>query len=160
LGEFCEMEGLAYDAAQDELLMPCKEPRAPDLEDHVVVFALPLQTLRPYRIPRVFVPLEELERFDLDPEFSPSAIEVHPETGGILLLAAREEAILELSPTGALVDGRELKKKEHPQPEGIAILPDGTLLIADEGQGKRGRITRYAPLTSAPTPGAAGEGGS
>ena len=39
-----------------------------------------------------------------------------------------------------------------PNGEGLAFLLDGTLVVADEGQGSRGRITRYPPAT-------AGEGG-
>jgi uncharacterized protein YacL len=36
-----------------------------------------------------------------------------------------------------------LHRKTHPQTEGITFLPDGTLVLADEGQGKKGRLTRY-----------------
>ena len=69
---------------------------------------------------------------------------MHPETGRLILISAQEEAILELSPQGALLAGRELHRKTHPQPEGITFLADGSLLLADEGQGKKGRVTRYS----------------
>jgi uncharacterized protein YjiK len=103
-----------------------------------------LDSLRVAPVPRVFLPFEALKELDLEDSFHPSGIEVHPETGGLILISAQEETILELSPQGALRDGRELHRKTHLQPEGITFLADGSLLLADEGQGKRGRVTRYA----------------
>ena len=143
LGRLCELEGLAFDAREDALLLACKKPLTRELKGHIVVFSVPLETMEPYLVPRVFLPLGELEAVGLDDEFHPSAIEVHPETGNLILVAAQEEALLELSPTGGAVAGRDLKHSVHAQPEGIAFLNDGTLILADEGQGRRGRLTRY-----------------
>ena len=93
----------------------------------------------------LLIPLQELEARGLDDKFHPSSIEVHPETGALILVAARQEAMVELSSEGEILATRELKRKDHPQPEGLAFLPDGSLILADEGQGKRGTITRYTP---------------
>jgi uncharacterized protein YjiK len=154
LGSRCEMEGLAFDPEEGVLLLPCKASRDRVLEGYIVVFVVPLESLEPAVLPRIFLPLEELETMDLKAEFHPSAIEVHPETGSIVLVAAQEEALLEFTPQGRLLAARELKKRDHPQPEGLAFLPDGTLVLADEGQGSLGRLTRY------PLQGADGRGGS
>ena len=144
LGRFCEIEGLAFDPGSQSLLLPCKETRARELKDHLVVFSVELDSLRIAPVPRVFLPFEALKELDLEDSFHPSGIEVHPETGRLILVSAQEETILELSPQGALRAGRELHRKTHPQPEGITFLADGSLLLADEGQGKRGRVTRYS----------------
>ncbi len=143
LGRFCELEGLAYDPKEEALLAPCKTPQRKELEDHVVVFSIPLSTMTPLAVPRVFLPLEALEDQELDPDFHPSGIEVHPATGNLFLVAAREETLMELTPGGRLLSARELRKKNHPQPEGITFGPGLSLLLADEGQGGRGRLTRY-----------------
>ena len=143
LGDRCEMEGLAFDEVEDALLLPCKTPRAKELEDHLVVFSVPLNTMRPDRIPRIFLPLQELDDRGLGKEFHPSAIEVHPQTRSIIIVAAREEALVELSPFGEILFTKKLKRKKHPQSEGVAFLSDDSLVLADEGQGKRGTITRY-----------------
>jgi len=143
LGDRCEMEGLAFDEVEDALLLPCKTPRAEELEDHLVVFSVPLNTMRPDPMPRIFLPLEELDARGLGKEFHPSAIEVHPQTRALILVAAKEEALVELSPYGEILATKKLKRKEHPQSEGVAFLLDGSLVLADEGQGKRGTITRY-----------------
>jgi uncharacterized protein YjiK len=145
LGRWCEMEGLAYDAHTEALLLPCKNPRTKELEDHLVIFSLPIETMIAERTPRVLVPLEELDDRGLGKDFHPSAIEVHPDTRSLIVLAAREEAMVELGPSGEVLATKEFKRKKHPQPEGIAFLPDGALVLADEGQGNRGRITRYYP---------------
>jgi uncharacterized protein YjiK len=146
LRDRCETEGLAYDPSDESLLVPCKTPRSRELEGHLTVFTFQLSGMELYPVPRVFIPLTDLDGLGLDPEFHVSGIEVHPETGALLLVAAREEALLELSPQGHPLAGRALKRKAHPQPEGISFLADGTLLLADEGQGGRGRLTRYPLL--------------
>jgi len=146
LGDRCEMEGLAFDPFEATLLMPCKTPRAGELRDHLVVLSVPLSSMRPDPIPRVFLPLAELDNRGLGDEFHPSAIEFHPASRSIVLVAAREEALVEVGPGGEILDTEELKRKAHPQPEGIAFLPDGSLVLADEGQGKRGTLTRYTRL--------------
>jgi hypothetical protein len=102
--------------------------------------------------PRIFLPLKELDSAGLGKNFHPSAIVVHPESGSLILAAAREEALAELSPEGKILATQDLKRKRHPQPEGLAFLPDGSLVIADEGQGGRGTVTRY------PRAGGSGDG--
>ena len=143
LGSRCEMEGLAFDEAENALLMPCKTPRARELRGHLVVFSVSVNTMRPDPMPRIFLPLEELAVWGLGDGFHPSAIEVHPTTRSLILVAAREEALVELSHHGEILAKKEFKRKDHPQPEGLAFLPDGSLVLADEGQGARGTITRY-----------------
>jgi uncharacterized protein YjiK len=144
LHRLCEFEGLAYDPPTRSLLLPCKNTRTRELKDHVVVFSVSADSLRPYPVPRVFIPFEELTGVDLKASFHPSGIEVHPETGRWILISAQEESILEISPEGMLLGGKALHRKTHPQPEGITFPGDGSLLLADEGQGRRGRLTRYA----------------
>lgn len=143
LSKRCEMEGLAFDAATRALLLPCKNPRQDELEDHLVVFSVPLDTMTPDEEPRVLLPLEILDDNGLGKNFHPSAIEVHPETRSILILAAREEAGAEVSPDGNLLGTFEMKRRDHPQPEGVAFIPDGSLVLADEGRDGRGTITIY-----------------
>jgi uncharacterized protein YjiK len=143
LGESCELEGMAFDPEANTLLLPCKEVRARDMRDHIVVFSVEVGTMTVARVPRIFLPLDELEAMGLKGSFSPSGIEVDPESGNLFLISARGEAILEFSSQGRLLGVRNLKKKNHAQPEGITFDPRGALLLADEGQGKRGRLTRY-----------------
>lgn len=145
VGRLCEVEGLAWDEARNCLLLPCKTARTTDFEDHLVVLGVDASTMEVYPVPRVFIPLENLEGVGLDDEFHPSAVEVHPTSGRLLLASARDEALLELSSGGSPLAGRKLPEDDHPQTEGLALLPAGRLVLADEGRGGPGRLTRYGP---------------
>jgi hypothetical protein len=55
-----------------------------------------------------------------------------------------------VSPDGELLATFEMKRRDHPQPEGIAFLSDGSLVFADEGQGQLGTLTVYRPKAGGP----------
>jgi hypothetical protein len=50
----------------------------------------------------------------------------------------------EVDTAGRVLGGGRLDPKRHRQPEGIAIAPDLTLLVSDEGAGKDATLTAYA----------------
>ena len=82
-------------------------------------------------------------------EFSPSGLAQAPDSERYLLVAARQNAIAEISLDGRLLGVTSLDKGRHQQTEGIAFLSDGTLILADEGTGQRGRLTFY-PIGAVP----------
>ena len=67
-----------------------------------------------------------------------------PEVGTLILVSARQEAILEITAAGQVVSAFRLGSRRHPQAEGISFLLDGTLLLADESQDGRAHITAYS----------------
>ena len=143
VGTQCEVEGLAYDPTLASLIIACKEPRVRALRDHVIVFKwsiarralLPRETLR--------LRSNTLARSAGLSNFHPSGIERDSATGHWLLVAARQRAIVEITPAGEVVSGAALVRQRHRQPEGIAIGSGRTLLVADEGGGRRGVLTLY-----------------
>lgn len=66
-------------------------------------------------------------------EFMPSAIGVHPVTNAYYILAHRGKKIAIYTPEKELRAVHLLKKEIYFQPEGIAFLPDGDMIIASEG---------------------------
>ena len=138
----CEVEGLAYDAASEALLMVCKTTRGRDLRDHLVIFAVPLDDLRAEEEPRYRIPYRSLSDVDARGTLHPSGLEVHPESGRIFVVAAREEGMVEISREGRFVGAAELPGRRHRQPEGITFL-DAELLLADEAAGDRATLTAY-----------------
>ena len=67
-----------------------------------------------------------------------------PRNGNLVLVAARQQAMLEATMAGEIVNVFMLPmERYHRQPEGIALFADGTLLLADEGGNKRGRLGVY-----------------
>lgn len=145
LGDSCEVEGLEYDPTHDELLFLCKVS-LPD-DGSVVVHRVPLDPSVERRAP-LRIPREGLLAFDLKTDFHGSGITIDRETGHLLIVAAREELLMEVDADGRIVTALALSRRRHPQPEGIAIGPDGTLYIADERNGRSPRLTLYARMSS------------
>jgi len=142
LGATCEIEGLDYDPRDDALLFACKvsAPERGVIVIHRVALDPERGTLDPLLVPR-----DLLEAFDVRRSFEPSALVVDP-SGTLILLSASREAIIEIDRSGRVLAGRRLSSERHRQPEGLALGPDGTLYIADEGDGRRARVTLYAPV--------------
>lgn len=140
IGQTCEAEGLEYHPGWDELLIPCKSTTL-DL-DAIVIHRVPLAPDSP-RNPPILVARAELAAHGIDRDFHPSALALDPGTGTLILVAAREEALLEISPEGRVISGLRLSRQRHPQPEGAAFGPDGTFYLADESNGRDARLTAY-----------------
>lgn len=67
-----------------------------------------------------------------------------PGRGELLVLSATDHALLRVDRTGGLLGYRALDEHDLPQPEGLALLPDGRLLVASEGD-DHGHV-RVVPL--------------
>jgi uncharacterized protein YjiK len=139
-----EIEGLEYDPPANALLLACKFPNGRALRGRIVVLRFSLRTRTLDAEPLFAIPVATLEAFGLDDRFSPSAIAIHPVTGTLLLIAARERAIVEIDRDGRMIAAASLRNRYHTQAEGIAIASDGTLIIADEGAGGSATLTFYA----------------
>lgn len=140
VGATCEVEGLDYDPVDDALLLACKVS-VPD-RGAIVVHRAPLDPTGP-RLTPLTIPRGQLVAHGLGPEFDPSGIAVDP-TGTLVLVSARQEAIVEVDRSGRVLAALRLSRSRHPQPEGIAFGADGTLYLADERSGRDARVTLYA----------------
>lgn len=144
LEDRCEFEGLAADLRDGVLLLPCKLIRGPDRRS---------TGLRVYRWDVAGGALAEPASIELSADalregtpwkrFAVSSIELDARTGNLWLLSARQRGLLELSREGAILSTRELAKEWHRQPEGLAILADGSQLVSDEGDGARATLSLY-----------------
>ncbi len=144
----CEVEGLAYEPAGQALVAACKSVPSGD-ESFIVLYRIRLSDLtvepEPIRVPAV-----GLEAVGLVDHFAPSGVEVDPESGSLFLISARQESIIQITTSGRVISGFHLGSDRHPQAEGISVLPDGTLLLADERQQGRAHLTAYARLPRPP----------
>ena len=150
LGRGCEVEGLTYDPSTRSLLLACKTV-APH-PDEIRIHRLPLDPQAPVP-PPLRVPFRRLQPFGLERGLHPSGIDVDPTTGSFVLVAAREEALVEISRDGRVLSVFGLGHG-HPQAEGVAFGPDGRLYVSDEAHGRRAHLTVYAPVHAS-----GGEGG-
>lgn len=81
------------------------------------------------------------ERVELELHFSD--ITVRPQTGELYLLSSVDHLLVVVSPTGAVRHVARLDDKLLPQPESVAFLPDGDLLLGSEGGEGKARLCRY-----------------
>ena len=137
-----DAEGLGYDAAENRLLIACKESPGQGLGDVRAVYAFDLDTNTLSDAP-VFT-LDRARVDDADP-FKPSAIAVRPGTGEIYVLSSVRKAVAVLDRRGALLTVVDLPTSLYAQPEGIAFAPDGTLFISNEGPDGPATLLRFDP---------------
>ena len=151
LSEENDVEGLEYDEETDCLLLACKgaagltRKERKEWEDFRAVYEFSLKsgTLNP--LPRFLVSLREEGGKGKKVTFHPSGIAKHPESGTFFIVAADGGLVIELDREGKLIGSQEYRKKVNPQPEGIAIGPDRTLYLCNDGQGGKGTLTLFSP---------------
>lgn len=131
-----EIEGLEHDPSSNTLLLVCKVAR----RNALIVYTFDLAAMEMAAEPRVHLDRDVLRASGLD-RFNPSGIARLP-GGTWLVIGARQQRIIELSPTGEVLGARALPDS-HGQAEGIALLPDGNLAIADEGGDGQATLTIY-----------------
>lgn len=144
LGKTCEIEGLAYDSAGRSLLILCKIPHEDRYRNQIVIFAWSLDRQAADTAPRIRVDYSRLAGTG-QRTFHGSAMTFAPDRRSLVLVAGPQKSFVELGLDGEVLSSGGLDEKAHRQPEGIAFAPDGTLLISDEGAGKRATISGYAP---------------
>ena len=144
LAGVCEVEGLAWDPGTRSFLLLCKDVKSRRWRNQVVVLAVSGETWELEPKPRMVISEKDLDRATGAKGFHGTALVRHPRTGTYLLLAGPEHAYAEVDAAGRVLGGGRLDPKRHRQPEGIAIAPDLTLLVSDEGAGKDATLTAYA----------------
>lgn len=141
LGRLCEIEGLEADSVNDRLLFGCKTPRIRALANKVTVIPWSIDraaVVDPFiQLPMAAVPEKESK------SIRPSAVVLRAD-GGLLVLSGIGSALLAIGPAGNVQCLQRLGK-HHPQPEGLAVMPDGAMVISDEGHGRAPQLTVYRP---------------
>ena len=137
-----DTEGLAYDEANNRLLIACKENPGNGLGRVRAVYAFDLRTLTLSSAP-VFTLDRRL--VDARQPFKPSALAIRPATGQIYVLSSVRKAIAVLTSAGALETVIDLPEALYAQPEGITFAPDGTLYISNEGPRGPATLLRFDP---------------
>ena len=155
-----DTEGLAYDAANNRLLIACKEYAGDGIDGKKAIYAFDLATNKVDPNPAFLIDLHSiaekqpdhpLNRFirrftapvaDLS-GFKPSAIGIHPKTQHIFVLSSVRKLLIAMNGEGTIEAIWQLPEDLFPQPEGIAFLPDGDLFISNEGRGGKANVLRF-----------------
>lgn len=144
LGKHCEIEGLT--ALGENLLFLCKKVRSKDVIDGLSVFVWSRETARFLMSDLIGLPESEiLAQLGLD-RLSPSGLAVDAATGHLLLVAAQQRTLVEITTEGKLIEATKMPLADrHRQAEGIEITGSKKLLISDEGGNQKARIAIYQP---------------
>ena len=137
------IEGLCFDPATNSLLLVCKDNPGGGYRDVKAVWSFSLEKMTLKKRPRFLLPEKKLAESSRGNKFHPSGIARNPSTGTFYIIAGAGEAIIEVSADGEILGQVTFPKGVHKQAEGITFLPDGSLLISDEGKGDQGKIARY-----------------
>ena len=143
VGRFHEIEGLAYDPDRRVLLLLSKNPRNPRQGDQVAIYRWSLDSRRLVEGGPILIEADAFARPIERETFQPSGIERHPASGHYFVVAARQRAVAEITSQGTVLAVRRLKAGLHRQAEGVSFATDNTLVIADEGAGKRATLSFY-----------------
>ena len=144
LGKSCEIEGLAYRSVDRRLLLVCKKLRKKSGLESLAIFAWSTERRALEEEKAIAMPDREIAAALRLTRLNPSGIAIHEQSGNLLIVAARQRAVVELDAGGRFIAARVLPHAaRHPQAEGIAILPSGEVLIADEGGGHKARLALY-----------------
>jgi len=76
--------------------------------------------------------------------FHPSAFLWQRDHGTLFIVSAKGHSAIEIDQQGHLIDKVKLDKVQHPQPEGLTMMPDGRLLLSDEGPRGHGKLSVFA----------------
>ena len=143
IGRNHEIEGLAYDPDQRVLLLISKNARKPEQAGHIAIYRWSLNTKQLVADGPLLIPVAMLADRINSKQFQPSGIERHPLSGNYFVVAARQCAVAEITAQGQVLAVAKLAAKRHPQAEGITFTADNTLVLSDEGAGKRATLTFY-----------------
>ncbi|MBY0563638.1 MAG: hypothetical protein K2P58_05555 [Hyphomonadaceae bacterium] len=141
LAGVCDVEGLALLASEQSLILACKELYDRDMRGDVALYRWPLAgTAEPWRRwpNQSFAEAAGVRRF------RPSSLDYDAVRGRLVMLSAFDAALAELGDDGSVLSVRALGSA-HIQPEAVAVLPDGSLVVGDEGRRAGATLTRYPP---------------
>lgn len=143
LASLCEFEGLDFDSEARVFLLPCKQVlNAESAGLRVIAWSIDDNQRRPEL--DLLVAKEDLEAATGKKRFPASGIARHPDTRLWVVTSAQRSYLLETDSAGQHLTAIPLPPKfKHVQTEGIAMTADGQLLLSDEGQQGRARLTVY-----------------
>ena len=136
LKERCEIEGLHVMGS--ELLLPCKTAYLDKDQDYLTVFSYEPGSAEVGTHMAI-----EWRRLVTGKALKPTAISSSEDK--TFLIASRR--LIVIGPDESL-QMYKLPKKKHPQPEGLAVLQDGSIVIVEDNRKGRSRLTHYESLAS------------
>jgi uncharacterized protein YjiK len=149
LGDSCEFEGLAFRPGDRVLLLLCKKIRKKSDLEALTIFVWSTADRRVDPAKSISLPDRDIAAALRMTRLNPSGLAIAPRgtsdnDGNLLVVAAKQSALIELEATGKFVSATVLPlASRHRQAEGLEILPSGDILVADEGGEHKARLAIY-----------------
>jgi len=125
-------------------LILCKSPRQPELKDRLTIYKWNLSERRPVTEPWLSIDRDDLLLQSEQKRFKPAGLDWQTDTGRLSIISGGNRQLLLLNKDGEKIANYVLAKRHHPQTEGLAIMPNGTFVFADEGtRTQDGRLSVY-----------------
>ncbi|MGC6482025.1 MAG: SdiA-regulated domain-containing protein [Synechococcus sp.] len=141
-------EGLCHDAQRHRLYIACKRStKKNDTTRSIYVFDLQSMEMNP-------APLFNIDNRDCfdntDGTLNPSGLALHPQTDDLYIIGSKgEKMIVCYGLNGEFKQAQRLNEDQFIQPEGIAFLQSGELVISSEGKkGKNAEILIFSSSSS------------
>jgi uncharacterized protein YjiK len=125
----------AYDLRQERLLS----------ESAIVLDLTPIAEPREPKVVKRGVKGKKAKEKPPIARFFPSSIAVHPVTGELFVISARDRRLALFDRQGHLIDHVELDATRYRQPEGITFLENGELIVTNEAAGDKPTLLRIVP---------------
>jgi hypothetical protein len=148
LGKVCEVEGLAHNPSTESLLLLCKTMQDKSERQQVRVYAWSLADRSLGDKPHLVIPWSALAGVTGGKGFNGSALTVTPKGRSLLMVAGPQQLFAEVGWDGTPLRGGAIDTGIHPQPESLAFLNDGSLLVASEGGQGKAVLAHYSPKAS------------
>ncbi len=141
VGEECEIEGLAPASDAGRFYLLCKNILK-GRKDRLKIFEWSLADR--FAAPKIALDaaLSAAAPAGTISDFRPSDLVYDPATDHFLVLNA-SGGVLEITRVGAPVRYVRLDRALHPQPEGLALMRDGRIVIGDEGVRREGTLAVF-----------------
>ena len=159
-----DVEGLGYDAINNQLLLACKGKAGDgeDMKGKRAVYGFDLEDNKLAKRPIYLIDRNKIGKYFksdgvsqrlvdfLTPQyasdaFGPSGIAIHPKTSDICIISSVGKLFLILNRSGDIVYMEKLDASIFLQPEGICFDKNGTLYISSEGKSGKGRLFKFYP---------------
>ena len=149
-------EGLCYDERDNRLLIAPKSKlgKGPEFKDSRAIYQVKLDGKSLKETPLFMISVTEIMNFALERniplpmkevhnfsdsldyhlKFYPSSLSVHPKTDDIYVISAIDRTMAVFEKSGKLVNFITLDPTLFNKPEGITFLPNGDMIITNEGQ--------------------------
>lgn len=137
-------EGLCHDVKRNRLLIACKGS-SKKKERTRDIYAFNLQSMQMDHSPILAIDSQD---FLTDPEetFNPSGIAIHPQSDVLYIIGSKGVKMIACYELDGYCKGAwRLNENQFIQPEGIALLQSGELVISSEGKkGKKAKILVFS----------------